>query len=352
MKGSILGQAAVILAVAALAFCPSVSAQDEGAAEGDAQQNGSSRPERVFTALLRCVRAENADVQILKPRTKEWAAAEEGRYYPLGSTVRVKPLTEAACVTFAFGEKASVTVNGAAVFATEEGVYGAAERTLILKEGTLALDLPRTLKEGLFSVKAPFFMCSNLAGQSQFTYAATGDGDEAVVRCVTGTMALAGRHYSIARMGAANQIRIRTTGDDLFTSLRGESGDCKVVLDQGVVAQKNYETGETADVAKTLEFTLSPKCAIKIFRATSEVGGRTVVSMMTFNALGEMVNRCAYAEKRSNVNSGELVVAPVLETEKTAKDAADGAEEAEDVEAVSGDAAEAKTETEEEPAAE
>ena len=113
MKGSILGQAAVILAVAALAFCPSVSAQDEGVAEGDAQQNGSSRPERVFTALLRCVRAENADVQILKPRTKEWAAAEEGRYYPLGSTVRVKPLTEAACVTFAFGEKASVTVNGA-----------------------------------------------------------------------------------------------------------------------------------------------------------------------------------------------------------------------------------------------
>jgi hypothetical protein len=66
--------------------------------------------------------------------------------------------------------------------------------------------------------------------------------------------------------------------------------------------------------------------------------------MMTFNALGEMVNRCAYAEKRSNVNSGELVVAPIREAEQPSKEAAD---ESEDVEAVSGEATEAA-----EPAAE
>jgi len=103
-------------------------------------------------------------------------------------------------------------------------------------------------------------------------------------------------------------VRIRTTKDELFTSIRGESGDCLVKLDQGLIAQKDYETGETKEIAKTLDFQLSPLCSIKIYRAISPVGGRRVVSMMTFAPNGQMKNRCAFAEKRSNVNSGELVV--------------------------------------------
>ena len=71
---------------------------------------------------------------------------------------------------------------------------------------------------------------------------------------------------------------------------------------------------------KSLDFTLSAQCVIKIFRAKSNVGGRTVVSMMTFNATGDMKNRIAFAEGRANVNSGELVVSTkVAEADKAAK---------------------------------
>ena len=58
-----------------------------------------------------------------------------------------------------------------------------------------------------------------------------------------------------------------------------------------------------------------------------------IVSIMTFNPAGDILNRCAYAENRANVNSGELVVPdsiPLADKEK-AKDAE--AETVENVEA-------------------
>ena len=335
----------VLVAVAACAYAVYVPAagQEEAtatdgaeAASADVESAPKAKKEKFFYPLLRCRIVEGCSARILKPRTTEWVSAEEGRFYPLGSKVQVEAAVGADCrAEFAFGEKAAVIVTNTAEFSTKEIAIGEAARTLIIGSGCIRLDLPRTLPEGMFSVGAPFFSCSNLAGESVFDYSATGDGDEVVVRCVTGSISLEGRHYRIEKMGVAHQIRIRTTGDDLFTSLRGESGDCAVILDQGLVSQKNFETGDITDVPKTLTFSLSPQCAIKIFRAKSEVGGRTVVSTMTFNPAGEMMNRCAFAENRSNINSGELVIAPIVpETDKEkAKASEDDSEEVENVEA-------------------
>ncbi len=343
-----------LLAMACACVVFSAVAEDEAEAKpaegGEAvPEVAAAKPEKFFYPLLRCILIDGCEVQVLKPREKEWKAVEEKKFYPLGSTFRVNPLAkDGVRAEFAFGEKSRLVVTNSAEFATKEIEIGDAARTLVPRRGTLSLNLPRTLRDGMFSVAAPFFECCNLAGESMFTYAAEGDGDEVVIRCVTGSMALVGRHYKIERMGAANQIRIRTTGDDLFTSMRGESGDCKVQLDQGLTQEKNFETGEVKDVPKTLEFSLSPQCAIKIFRAKSKVGGRMVVSMMTFNPAGEMVNRCAFAENRANVNSGELVVAATVpEAEKDkAKSADEEAEAVESVDVKPEDGAEEKKEDE------
>lgn len=314
---------------ACAAFAP-VFAQEAAPAPAAA-----AKPEKAFFSLMRCVRAEGT-VEVLTPRASAWVAAVEGRYYPFGSAVRaVGEGAAAPRAEFALGEKAAVVLDRAAVFATREVEIGAAARVLELKGGRVALKLPRTLGEGLFKVVAPAFSCENLAGESVFDYRDAQDGDEAVVRCVTGTIALKGDHYAIARMGAADQIRIRTTGDRLFTSIRGESGGCVATLDQGLGTQKNFETGAITDVPKTLDFQLSPRCAVKIFRAKPSVGARWSVSTMTFGASGDMLNRCVFTEGRSNVNSGELVISTkVPETAKRAKaEEDDDEEETETVEA-------------------
>ncbi len=340
---------AMVLAACAV-LSPAV-AQDEAEAKPAAEGETEAKPaadgesadglpavaakqEKFFFPLVRCERIEGCSVKVMKSGSG-WTVAEEGKYYPLGSAFRVEVDANAvAKAEFGFGESSVIRATNALEFATEAMEVGAKSRTVLLRGGRFSLVLPRALPDGLFRVKAPYFVCSNLAGESAFEYVSAGDGDEAVVRCVTGSMALEGSHYKIARMGAANQIRIRTTGDNLFTSLRGESGDYTVSLDQGLIPEKNFETGEVKEVTKVLDFPLSPQCAVKIFRRKAAVEGKMIVSMMTFNPAGEILNRCAYAEGRANVNTGELIVAsavPDADKEKAKKADADAAETVETV---------------------
>ncbi|MBQ6007105.1 MAG: hypothetical protein IJL17_01100 [Kiritimatiellae bacterium] len=339
-----------VLAVTASAMFAPLCAQDAEAPAAEApaaEAPADGLPpippaEKPFTALFKCARAEGV-VQVLKPGASEWTAAEEGRFYPLGSALRtVAEAGAQSSAEFAFGPASSLKLAGSAEVVTRPTEIGGATRTVELKSGRVQLNLPRTLKDGLFFVAAPFFTCSNLAGESQFDYQLLADGDEAVVRCVTGTMTLEGRHYRIARMAAANQVRIRSTGDNLYSWLRGESGDSKVELDQGMVVEKNFETDEDKEVKKTLEFTLSPRCAVKIFRRLSPVGGNMLVSTMTIDAAGEIKNRCAFAEGRANVNSGELVIAPAVVADAEKEKAKVASEETEEVEAVEAKPAKAK----------
>lgn len=326
-------------------FAPACAQDAEEAPAAAAAEDGlpPSQPEaKPFTSLFKCERATGA-VQILKPNASEWTAVKERRYYPLGSSVRI--LDEAGTsgsAEFSFGPESSLKMEGAAEVATRPIEIGDSTRTVELKSGRVMLNLPRTLKEGLFFVTAPNFTCSNLSGESLFDYQLVpGGGDEVVLRCVTGTMTLEGRHFKIPRMAAANQVRIRTTDNNLFSWLRGESGDSKVTLDQGMVVEKNFETGEEKDVPKTLEFSLSPRCAIKIFRRVSK-SGNMLVSTMTFDASGQIKNRCVFAEGRSNVNSGELVIAPVAAASAEKEKAKAASEETEEVEAVGANPSKAK----------
>ena len=329
---------AAAFVVSGAVFAP-LCAQDAEPAADAAADDALPKPQQVekpFTALVRCVRTQGT-VDVLKPGASEWTVAEEGRYYPLGASFRTvqEAGASAPMAEFEFGPQATMKLTGAAEVATRPVEIGVPTRTLVLKSGRVQTSLPRALKEGLFFVAAPFFTCSNLAGESQFDYKSIGNGDEVVVRCVTGTMTLEGRHYKFPRMAAANQVRIRTTdGDDLISWLRGESGDSKVLLDQGLIAEKNFETGESKDVQKTYEFSLSPRCAVKIFRRRSKVGGNMIVSTMAFDATGEIKSRCAFAEGRSNVNSGELVITPVEVADAEKKKAKAASEETEEVEAV------------------
>ena len=337
-----------VLAVTAFsvsAVLAPVCAQDAEAPAAEAAADGlpSPPPEaKPFTSLFRCVRVKGV-VQVQKPGAVDWVDAQEGRFYPLGSSLRtLQDAGESASAEFSFGPASSLKLEGAAAVTTRPIEIDEPTRTVELTSGRVMLNLPRTLKEGLFFVTTPSFTCSNLAGESLFDYQKLNDGDEVVVRCVTGTMTLEGRHYKIPRMAAANQVRIRSTGDNLFSWLRGESGDSKVALDQGMIVEKNFETGEEKDVPKTLEFTLSPRCAIKIFRRLSPVGGNMLVSTMTFDASGEIKNRCAFAEGRSNVNSGELVIAPAAVASIEKEKAKAASEETEEVEAVEAKPAKAK----------
>lgn len=219
-----------------------------------------------FHALVRFVRA-NAEVSVKLPRQQEFKPAVEGKFYPNGSTFRTTDGAE-----FEFGKDAVLKAKGEVEFSTRETAFGAQPRTVVLIRGAISVSLPRTLPTGLFSVAYPNFTAKDMAGESSHELVPSGDGDEAVVHVITGMLALEGPHYTVARMSAADRVRIRTTGESLFTSMRGEAGDCKVTLDQGVTTYRDPISGDVSNQVRRLDFNLTPQCAIKIFRKRSQVG--------------------------------------------------------------------------------
>ena len=259
-----------------------------------------------FHALVRFV-ASDGEVKVKLPRTNDFRPAVPGKFYPNGSMFRCSGAATAAA-EFEFGKDATLKALGDVEFGTRDADISDQRRTVILSRGTVAASLPRTLPTGLFAIAYPNFTVKDMAGDSRHELTLSGDGNEAVVHVTTGMLSMDGLHYSIGRMSAADRIRIRTTGDALFTSLRGEAGDYKVSLEQGVVSYRDPISGAVSNQTRRLDFSLTPQCAIKIFRKRSQVGGRMAVSVMTFDPSGEMRNRFTFAEGTASVNFGEEVV--------------------------------------------
>lgn len=286
-----------MMACAALAlFVPSVVLAEETA---EAKQQPEEKP---FHMLPLC-RLMEGSAEVLRPGATEWEALEEGKFYPLGCTYRT--MTDASRLTIQFGHASEVKIAGRASFGTRLQPVGLKDRAVILKDGTITVTLPRSMPAGLFKVTSPGFTVQDLSGESTYAYEGTGDGDVATVRCVTGTLSVEGRHFRIPKMQVANEVKIRTSQDLLFTALYGKSGDCIVKLDQGVVTTQDVETGASKEEIRLLDWHLSPQTAVRIHRAKPAIGERMSVTVMTFNEAGELVNRCAFAEGLACINTGE-----------------------------------------------
>ncbi len=263
-----------------------------------------SKSEPKFFYTLPKVEKLEGSASVLKPGARDWESALEGRFYPLGSVFRTSG--SATRLTVALGRDCSVVVAGEASFGTRGQGLDVKSRAILLKSGTITVDLPRNLPEGLFFVEAPGFSVLNPAGKSTYRYVKTGDGDKATIRCVTGSLAIEGLHFKILSMRAANEVCIQTSQDALFTGIYGTRGDYICKLDQGLIKIRDVETGESHTEQKFLEWKISPQTAVRIQRAVPEIGENMAVTVMTFDATGTLKNRCAFAENRFEVNSGEL----------------------------------------------
>ena len=299
------------------------------------QIHHSKSAPKFFHTLPKIAKLEGS-TSILKPGARDWEPAVEGRFYPLGSMFRT---TDAATrLVVEFGRECKVIVAGEASFGTRGQGLAEKSRAILLKDGTITVDLPRNLPEGLFFVEAPGFSVLNPAGKSVYVYTKTGDGDKARVRCVTGSLAIKGLHFHVLSMRAANEVCIQTSHDALFTGIYGVRGDYICKLDQGLVKNRDVETGESHVEAKFLEWKISPQTAVRIQRAVPEIGENMAVTVMTFDAKGKLKNRCDFAENRFEVNSGELAPHDKNSQSELAKKAAEATADAAAVETEAVDA--------------
>lgn len=276
------------------------------AADEDGQSpaaDASKQPARIFDTLPLCKETEGV-VEVFRPGAREWEPAVLGRFYALGTAYRTVGADSRAVIKL--GKSVSVAVGGDSSFRTCAQALSVQSRTVALDGGTVTVSLPNNMPEGRFIVSAPGFSAVNQRGAARYTYRRTGDGDDVVIRCVTGDLSVEGRHFRIMSMKVATEVRIRTSQDLMFTGLYGQRGDMMVRLDQGRVFVKDYDTGAVHEEDKTLDWKLSPLTAVRIYRALPRIGSKLSVSVMTFDAAGGLRNRCAFTEQTASVNSGEL----------------------------------------------
>ena len=303
------------------------------AAEGDAVKQAVDasdklkKAERIFTSLPFCSLLDGHG-ECKKPGSSSWEPAEEGVYYPLGTEFRTTDGSSQMAIRFSplLSDAIVVSLKTPASFATREQPLGDKTRAIALQSGTINVTLPRNLPDSLFSIVSGGFKIVNPKGESRIAYIRTTDGEAAQIRCVTGTLSIEGRHFKFPELKAADEVKIRTSQDGLFTGLYGNRGDCLTLLDQGLKQVKNFATGEVTVENKPLEWKLSPRTAVRIHRALPSIGERMSVTIMTFDAAGELKNRCAFAEGREDVNSGELAPSVKRDREALAKQAAAAAE--------------------------
>lgn len=317
-----------VAVVAAASVCAAAYAQDDEGADGnetaseeqsgEEESGGEDAPEaknakvavspsgsKLFSLLPYCRRVEGR-VEVLKPTSTKWETAVEDKFYPLGTCYRT--FSEGDAVKVQFGKDAFVEVKNGASFGTMARTLGEQTRAITLLGGEVSVSLPRNFPDGAFSVTSRGFTATNLSGESLFVYGKMPDGDSTTIRCVTGGLDVEGLHFRANRLKAANEIKLRSANESLFTAIYGISGDVDLMLDQGTVMEKDYETGESKKIDKKLEWKLSPLTAVRIHRALPDIGERMAVTVMTFNASGNLVNRCAFTEGLYEVNSGELCI--------------------------------------------
>ena len=333
MKNScLLAFAASMAACCSFAEAETAADGSEPAAEAAAEANEAAKApaapiSELFTTLPFC-RELSGDAQVLKPGASEWTSVEDGRFYPLGSVFKAG---EFGRLVVAFGKNCTVTIENGSSFESRKQPLGVRARTISLVSGTVLVSLPDNFPEGAFFVTAPGFTAKNPAGDSKYVYSDVGDGFEAVVRCVTGTLEVEGRHFAMSKMRAANEFKIRCSRDNLETIIYGVSGDYVVRLDQGLGSTTEIgDSGERKEVvsAQTLEWHLTPETRVQINRAVPAIGEKMSVHTMAFDAAGTLQSERTFCEGRAEINSGELVVKEKGDAEELAKRAADATEEA------------------------
>lgn len=335
----------MLLGVIALAgMVPlAVVAQDAAEVQADGAETAPAEEKPRYFSTLPVLTRADGNVEALRPGKSEWEPVEEKLRYPLGTTFRTTDAGSA--MTLTFGKNCEVKIGGNSSFCSKIQPLDDLTRTLVLGEGTVGIRLPGNMKPGYFSVSAPGFVVKNLSGESVYTRTLKGDGDSVRIKCVSGTMAIEGRHFTLPDMRSQNEVRIRTEHDNLFTAIYGIAGDYYAKLDRGLFDVKNIENGTVDIEHRFLDWKVAPLTAVRISRAKPSIGERMSVAVKTFDPSGELMNDWAFTEGRFEVNTGEI--APMskerkAELDKKMEEAGDAAASAESTAASGNASAEAK----------
>ncbi|MDR2850401.1 MAG: FecR domain-containing protein, partial [Verrucomicrobiota bacterium] len=253
------------------------------------QQQPADASGKVFSPMVRIVQLRGA-CEANNPDTGAYAAAVDNKVYPLGTQFKTGPDGSA---TLVFSRQESVQVFASTELTVLPSEKDADNRTVRLLSGKVRTNLRENLPEGSFNIETPHAASKSIEGRGEYALSSDANVETLVIKTITGAAQIEGPQYRIPALRAANTVDIQTSLDRSFTRLSSVSGDFAILLDNGESEPVNYG--------------MSPKAVVKIWRENAPVGGRAVISTLVVSPNGIARHRFAYAEGRAEVATGELV---------------------------------------------
>ncbi len=271
-------------------------AQDEAEPAAEEAQEQELAPvdenQQQPAASIPLVRVVNirGGCEVNNPDVGQFAPALENKAYPLGSVFRTGA-NQTAFLIFSARDSVQLFANTEVLVTRPEGNTDG--RIVRLISGRIRTDLRDNLPEGSFGVETPNASCKNLSGRGDYTLSSDANGETLQIATVTGSARIEGPHYHIPALRAANIINIQTAADRSLSRLTTVSGDFAIILEKGD--------------EEPVQFGMSPRAVVKIWRENAPVGGRAIISTLVVGPTGIARHRFAYAEGRANIATGELI---------------------------------------------
>jgi len=288
----------------------SAYAQDN--AQGDAQPAAAAEaagpsaavtppvPAKIFEPLVRVMNIQGS-CEVKNPDVGQFAPALNNKAYPLGSVFRTG-LGSSILIVFSGQESVqALEKTELTVACPEKNPEG---RLVRLSSGKIKTFLRDNLPEGAFGVETPSTSCQSVAGRGEYTLTVDAAVETFQVATITGAARIVGPQYQIPALRAANTVNIQTSPDRSLSRLTSVSGDFPIHLANGTETPVN--------------FGMSPKAVVKIWRESAPVGGRPIVSTLVVSPTGIARHRFVYAEGRPDLTTGELIVP--MEADKKEED--------------------------------
>ena len=288
---------ASVCAVAVSLVSP-VYAQDEQPAAAPAEPAAApaadqqqAQPAPAFSLLVRVMSIQGV-CEVNNPDVGKFMPALNNKAYPLGTTIRTG-VDSSALLVFSDRESVQLGANTEVLIASADKAPNS--RVVRLVSGKIKTDLRDNLPEGSFGVETPNASCKNVAGRGEYTLTTEANNETFEAKTITGSARIDGPQYHIPALRAANTVNIQTAQDRSMSRLTSVSGDFAILLEKGAEEPVN--------------FGMSPKAVVKIWRENAPVGGRAIISTLVMSPTGLVRHRFAYAEGRANIATGELVAA-------------------------------------------
>ncbi|MDD4102560.1 MAG: FecR domain-containing protein [Kiritimatiellae bacterium] len=314
MIRKLFSRSVVCLAACAALTCAVAQEEAQDTAVENAEAVAEPQPgsSQIFHPLVMVARIQGV-CEVLNPDIGSFTPAINGKAYPLGTVVRTG-IASAAVLSFSAQDTVSLGADTEVV--ADRCTKNQDARVLRIVAGSAVFELRDNLPEGSFTIETANAVCHNVVGRGEYRVYKDGDSDVFQAATITGSARLVGPNYNIPALRAANTVNIMTAPNRALSRMTSVSGDFIIVLDKGL--------------EEPVEYAMSPKAVVKIWRENAPVGGRTIISTLVVSPNGIAQHRFAYAEGRSDIATGELVTPeedeiemPVLLSDKPKKDGDD-----------------------------